>query len=480
VKPIWGEITAREINDAVAGRWVRGDAETVLKGLSTDSRTVVPGELFWALEGERYDGHDFVKQATDRGVAGIVVNQDFVRTKVFESMMAEGLSLIVMSVADTLRALGDLACWWRHRHSLRVVAVTGSAGKTTTKEMIGSILDQSHRTLRNPGNFNNLIGLPLSLLTAGPEHRMAVLEMGMNRRGEIGRLTEIADPDVGVITNVGHAHLEGLGDIRNVAKAKAEMVEKISAGAAVVLNGDDALLMETASKFRDDFVTFGLGRENKVRATEVHSHGSGGVSFNLHSEGGAWPVRLRVHGRHNVMNALAAAAAIFSLGGSVAHVVDGLTQFKGVKGRFTVIELQNGATLVDDSYNANPDSLRAALNAVSELSNGEGRVVLGIGEMLELGAETEAAHRDAGRAAAHIDVYRLLAMGQHASLVVAAAVEAGMDRKRVEVVRDHNEMVARIIEDLKAGDIVLIKGSRKVALDRVVEGLVRSATRGLL
>ncbi len=230
MKPIWGEITAREINHAAAGLWMKGDPETVFQGLSTDSRTVKPGELFWALKGDRYDGHDFVKQAADRGVAGVMLNRDFVRTQAFESMMAEGLPLIVMAVADTLKALGDLACWWRHRHSLRVVAVTGSAGKTTTKEMIGSILEQSHGTLRNPGNFNNLIGLPLALLMAAPGHQMAVLEMGMNRPGEIGRLTEIADPDVGVITNVGHAHLEGLGDIRNVARAKAEMVEKISTG----------------------------------------------------------------------------------------------------------------------------------------------------------------------------------------------------------------------------------------------------------
>jgi UDP-N-acetylmuramoyl-tripeptide--D-alanyl-D-alanine ligase len=475
VKPIWGEITAREINHAVVGLWVNGDPETVLQGLSTDSRTVKRGELFWALKGDRYDGHDFVKQAADRGVAGVVVNRGFVRTQAFESMMAEGLPLLVMAVADTLKALGDLACWWRHRHSLRIVAVTGSAGKTTTKEMIGSILEQSHGTLRNPGNFNNLIGLPLSLLTAGPDHRMAVLEMGMNHPGEIGRLTEIADPDVGVITNVGHAHLEGLGDIRNVARAKAEMIEKISAGATVVLNGDDALLMETASRFREDFVTFGLGRENRVRATEIRSHGSGGVSFNLHDGGGLWPVRLRVHGRHNVMNALAAAAAVFSLGGSPAQVVDGLTRFKGVKGRFTLIELHNGATLLDDTYNANPDSLRAALNAVSELSGAEGRVILGIGEMLELGAETEAAHREAGRRAAHMGAHRLLAIGPHAAFVVASAVEAGMDPNQAEVVRDHSDMVARIMGDLKAGDIVLIKGSRRIALDQVVEGLVRLA-----
>lgn len=476
MKPIWGEITAREINHAVAGLWVKGEPETVLKGLSTDSRTVKPGELFWALKGDRYDGHDFVRQAADRGAAGVAVNRDFVRTQALESMLAEGLPLTVMAVADTLKALGDLACWWRHRHSLRVVAVTGSAGKTTTKEMIGSILEQSHRTLRNPGNFNNLIGLPLSLLTAGPEHRMAVLEMGMNRRGEIGRLTEIADPDVGVITNVGHAHLEGLGDIRNVARAKAEMVEKISAGATVVLNGDDALLMETALGFREDVVTFGFGPKNKVRATGILSHGAGGVSFLLHGGGGVWPVRLRVHGPHNVMNALAASAAVFALGGSADQVVDGLTRFKGVKGRFTLIELQNGATLVDDTYNANPDSLRAALNAVSELSGREGRVILGIGEMLELGAESEDAHRDAGRTAARIGAHRLLAIGPHAALVVASAVEAGMHPNQAEVVRDHSDMVARIMGDLKPGDIVLIKGSRRMALDQVVAGVVRLST----
>jgi UDP-N-acetylmuramoyl-tripeptide--D-alanyl-D-alanine ligase len=473
VKPIWGEITAREINQAVAGLWVKGDPETKFKGLTTDSRNVKPGELFWALKGDRYDGHNFVREAADRGVAGVVVNRDFARTQAFEAMTAEGPPVTVMAVDDTIKALGDLAGWWRHRLSLRVVAVTGSAGKTTTKEMIASILEPSQGTLRNPGNFNNLIGLPLALLMAGPGHQVAVLEMGMNRRGEIGRLTEIADPDVGVITNVGHAHIEGLGDIFNVARAKAEMVENLSAGATVVLNGDDELLMETASRFREDVVTFGLGRGCKVRATEIRAHGAGGVSFTLHGEGGVWPVRLRLHGQHNVMNALAAAAAVFALGGPADQVVDGLARFKGVKGRFTLIALRNGVTLVDDTYNANPDSLRAALKAVSELPGSEGRVILGIGEMLELGGETEDAHKEAGRRAAHVRPRRLLAIGPHASLVVASAVEAGMHRSQAEVVRDHRDMVARIMEDLKPGDIVLIKGSRRMALDQVVEGLAR-------
>jgi UDP-N-acetylmuramoyl-tripeptide--D-alanyl-D-alanine ligase len=473
VEPIWGAITAGEVNEAVAGLWVKGDPETVLQGLSTDSRTVKPGELFWALKGDRYDGHDFVRQAVDRRVAGVVVNRDFLRSQAQETMKAEGVPLTVMAVADTLKALGDLACWWRHGHSLRVIAVTGSSGKTTTKEMIATILEPSHRTFRNPGNFNNLVGLPLSLLMVGPEHRVAVLEMGMNRRGEIGRLTEIADPDVGVITNVGHAHLEGLGDIRNVARAKAEMIERISPGSAVIINGDDALLMETASMFRGDFVTFGLGLKNKVTATEIRSQRSEGVSFKLHGGGGTWPIRLQVHGRHNVMNALAAAAAVFSLGESPTEVVDGLMRFEGVRGRFTLIALHNGATLVDDTYNANPDALRAALDAILELSGAEGRVILAIGEMLELGAETEEAHREAGRTAARIGAYRLFAIGPHAPLVVAAAVEAGMNRNQAEVVRDHRDMVARITADLQAGDIVLVKGSRKIALDQVVEGLVR-------
>jgi UDP-N-acetylmuramoyl-tripeptide--D-alanyl-D-alanine ligase len=251
------------------------------------------------------------------------------------------------------------------------------------------------------------------------------------------------------------------------------MIERISAGGTVVINGDDALLMETASRFREDFVTFGLGPQNKVRATEVRSRRREGVSFKLHGGGGVWSVSLRVHGRHNVMNALAAAAAAFSLGASPTQVVDGLMRFEGVRGRFTLIELQNGATLVDDTYNANPDALRAALDAILELSGAEGRVILAIGEMLELGAETEEAHREAGRTAARIGAYRLFAIGPHAPLVVAAAVEAGMNRNQAEVVRDHRDMVARITADLQAGDIVLVKGSRKIALDQVVEGLVR-------
>jgi UDP-N-acetylmuramoyl-tripeptide--D-alanyl-D-alanine ligase len=218
---VWGEITAKEILEPICGTWISGNQQTILKGLSTDSRKTGPGELFWALKGERYDGHDFVEMAIDRGAAGIVIQKDYWKGE-------GGRGPVVITVDDTLRALGDMAAWWRQHHSIQLVAITGSAGKTTTKEMAAGILKLGHKTLKNQGNYNNLIGLPLTLMQLDESYRRTVLEMGMNHPGEIARLTCIADPDVGVITNVGMAHIEGLGSLEGVARAKVELVEKLS------------------------------------------------------------------------------------------------------------------------------------------------------------------------------------------------------------------------------------------------------------
>ncbi|MDP6179478.1 MAG: UDP-N-acetylmuramoyl-tripeptide--D-alanyl-D-alanine ligase, partial [Desulfatiglandales bacterium] len=249
----WGEITAGEIISPIKGELKSGTPGSVFTGLSTDSREINPGQLFWALKGEKYDGHDFVEQAIDKGATGIVIKKGYLLK------IPPGRSLVLMKVTDTLKALGDLAGWWRHQHGIPVAAITGSVGKTTTKEMTASILGLGALTLKNKGNFNNLIGLPHTLLALEEVHGRAVLEMGMNRPGEIARLTEIADPDIGLITNVARVHLEGLGNIEGVARAKVEMLDKISKDGQVVLNGDDELLMRVASPFQKKTITYGLG-----------------------------------------------------------------------------------------------------------------------------------------------------------------------------------------------------------------------------
>ena len=243
MKAKWGEITAKEIIYAIDGELIAGNPESSLMGICTDSREIISGQFFWALQGERYDGHDFVKQAVEKGALGIVIKKSHRRE------ISPNGDLVVIVVEDTLRALGDLAGWWRHQHDVRVAAITGSVGKTTTKEMTANILELDAPTLKNRGNLNNLVGLPLTVLMMEERHCKAVLEMGMNRPGEIARLTEIADPDIGLITNIAKAHIEGLGDINGVARAKAELLEKISSDGQIILNGDDEVLMAVASHF---------------------------------------------------------------------------------------------------------------------------------------------------------------------------------------------------------------------------------------
>lgn len=459
----WGKVTAGEIARAMQGDVVSGDPRTRIAGVGTDTRALSPGKIFWALRGERFDGHDFLDQALEQGAVGVVAEADALRGRSFSE------NAVAIAVADTLKALGDLAGWWRHAHGVRVAVLTGSAGKTTTKEMASGILSLDEKTLHNPGNFNNLIGLPLTLLDLREEHRRAVLEMGMNHPGEIARLTEIADPDVGLITNVARAHLEGLGDVRAVARAKAELLDGMSPKGTAVLNGDDPLLMNEALRFRGRVLTFGLRGDNDMQAERIRDLGRKGIAFVLHYEEHEEEIRLNVPGRQNVMNALAAAALSTAMGVSIPIMVQGLAAFQGIPGRFSLLDLPGGGLLVDDTYNANPSSLRAALDSLAPLVRGQGRVIAGLGDMLELGRETVPAHLEAGRMVAERGVHEILALGDHAEEVVRGAVEGGLPLERARIVQTHEEMANGIHTLLRDGDVVLLKASRGMRLDRVVE-----------
>jgi UDP-N-acetylmuramoyl-tripeptide--D-alanyl-D-alanine ligase len=373
----------------------------------------------------------------------------------------------VIAVPDTLRALGDLAGWWRHQHRARVAAVTGSVGKSTTKEMAANILSLSRKTLRNRGNLNNLVGLPLTLFQLEGDHGAAVLEMGMNHPGEIARLTEIADPDVGLITNVARVHLEGLGDIRGVARAKVELVEKISPRASMILNGDDELLMKTAARFGRRALTFGTGRANDLRAGNLRNLGREGISFDLDHEGGTLPVRLRVPGTQHVFNALGAAAIAFSLEASPEQVAEGLEAFRGIPGRFTLSSLPGGMTLVDDTYNSNPFALRAAMESLRGLEGG--RVIVGLGEMMELGGESDSAHLEAGEMVAELSPDYFVAMGEHAGRMIEGALRKGFPKEKTGTAGSHEEMAHVLRKAAREGDLIFLKGSRGMGLEKVGE-----------
>jgi UDP-N-acetylmuramoyl-tripeptide--D-alanyl-D-alanine ligase len=345
-------------------------------------------------------------------------------------------------------------------------------GKTTTKEMAASILEQSAPTLRNEGNLNNLIGLPLTLLLLQETHQRALLEMGMNRPGEIARLTEIANPDIGLITNVGKAHLEGLGSTEAVARAKVEMLENISKNSRVILNGDDLLLMKEASRFKRKAITFGLEPKHPIYAEKIRSLGEKGIAFELHCFGQSKNVVLNVPGVQNVLNALAASAIVFCLDESLDGIAEGLNRFKGIKGRFTVSHLSKNVTLVDDTYNANPSSLRAAMHTVRELVVDGSRVIIGLGEMLEMGDETVTAHLEAGHMVAELDPFCFMAMGEHAHQMIEGAVSKGFPSDRAMIINSHKDMVRKIEDVMRPGDIILLKGSRKMQLEKVAEVLI--------
>jgi len=470
VAAVWGEITAKEIHNAVGGIRIFGEHQTRLAGISTDSRNIRPGDVFFALTGERYDGHDFISECVKKGAAGVVVETGFWDKKIVRERK-EFQDVVVIMVADTLQALGDFAGWWRKHHDAQVIAVTGSAGKTTTKEMTATILGLAHNTLKNEGNLNNLIGLPLTLLQLEKSHGKAVLEMGMNRSGEVARLTEIAAPDVGAITNVGRAHLEGVGNLEGVAKAKVELVEKMPSSGKVVLNGDDELLLKTASVFGRQATTFGLGLMNDVRADNIRNLGRKGVEFDLVYSGKASPARLRTPGLQNVSNALAAASVCMCTGEPVNNILDGLERFEGVKGRFMVSSLPGNTVLIDDTYNSNPSSLEAALESVSALAHKDMHIIVGLGEMMELGGSAERFHREAGRKVAELAPECFSAMGEHARDMIKGAVDAGMQKSKTRVAENHDEMIRIIRSEMREGCLIFLKGSRKMNLEKVVEGL---------
>lgn len=469
---IWGEITAGEILSPISGTLVSGKQQTILQGVSTDSRNIGPGELFCALKGDRFDGHNFAPMAIERGAAGIVVQKDWWDSGPdLPRLTSNSRHPVVITVDDGLKALGDLAGWWRHQHRVRVVAVTGSAGKSTTKEMTSGILELDSRTLKNKGNYNNLIGLPLTLLQLREGERNAVLEMGMNHPGEIARLTEISDPDVGIITNVGMAHLEGVGDLMGVVRAKWELAERISPRGKMVINGDDELLKKPASAFQKELITFGLRPKNDVRAAGIRNLGPEGISFDLECQGNSWPIRLKSPGLQNVFNALAASAAALCLNVRVEHIVEGLGSFEGIKGRFAVTRLPGRVMLVDDTYNANPLALKAVVESVQALVDEGGRIIVGLGEMKELGDASVSAHRQAGRWIAELGAHYFLVIGEHGQEMIKGAAESGMPENRMEIVKTHGEMVKKIREKVKEGDLIFLKGSREMGLEKVVEGV---------
>ncbi|MFH1138922.1 MAG: UDP-N-acetylmuramoyl-tripeptide--D-alanyl-D-alanine ligase [Pseudomonadota bacterium] len=430
-----------------------------LTGISTDSRSTRPGELFFALKGEKFDGHDYLAAALEKGAAAAVV-----------SGPAPGFPGVRLEVPDTLTALGDLAACLRGRFPIPAAAVTGSNGKTTTKEMVVEILQRKRNVLSTKGNFNNLVGLPLTLFGLRPEHQALVLEMGMNRPGEIARLTEIAAPNVGVVVNVGPAHIEGLGSLEGVARAKGELYERLGPRATAAVNLDDPLVRRIAEVHHGPRLTFGFDRRADVRGRGYRLAGFRGAAFDLLTPQGDARVRLRLLGRRNAQNALAAAATALALGASLEDITAGLEASRPFPGRLELKTLPGPVYLINDAYNSNPVSVQAALVVLSRL-RGKGRTIAVLGDMLELGVVSGEEHARVGRTAIELGINILAAVGPRSRDVVDAAGGAQPGRTRVVWFQDAEEAAPWLAGEIRPYDRVLVKGSRGMRMERVVRRL---------
>lgn len=455
-------LTVREIVAVTKGTLIGGEPDRGVGSFSTDTRTLQPGDLFIALKGKTFDGHAFLPQALARGAAGCVISSPP------EIPLPPGFGVI--QVEETQWALGQIANLWRGRYPVQVVAITGSNGKTTTKEMTGSILRQGHRVLVSAGNLNNLIGVPLTLFQLREEHQLAVLELGMNTRGEIHRLAEIAEPDVGVITNIGEAHLEFLGSVEEVAEAKGELLPFLSRDRVAVLNLDDPYLRPLLPRVRGRLVTFGLDPRADVRGERIRVRSNGRTHFTLCADGKRQPVHLNVSGRVNVSNALAAAAVGSALGCELDAIAAGLERAPAAAMRMQKILHPSGAVVINDAYNANPTSMEAALETFFRMVKGREAIVV-LGDMLELGAVSEVAHRKVGALVARARPALLITLGEGARAIGEGAALNGFDATRIHGCRDHGEAQAVLRPHLTRAPWILLKASRGMRLEKVLEEL---------
>lgn len=459
--------TIAEIAAATNGR-LTGPASGSVDGVSTDSRTVVPGQLFVPLRGDRFDGHSFINDVTARGITTLLADEQWLKSH----SVPESVSCI--AVKNTLRALGDLAAAWRLKFDIPTIGVTGSNGKTTVKEMLATVLQQIGPGLKTSGNLNNLIGLPQMLFQLRPEHGWAVLEMGMSEPGEINRLAEIAKPKVGIVLNALPAHLQSMGTVEAVAAAKGELLNRISDNGLAVVNADDprvASLHQNPSARR---LSFGINR-GEVRAKDIETLGLNGQRFLLVTPKGEATVHLKACGRHNIYNALATAAALLEKV-ELSAIAAGLEAFTPYKGRFRAEQL-DGITIIDDSYNANPASVKAALETLAQVAS-EGHRIAVLGDMLELGKHEIDAHKCVGAVAGR-NADRLYLLGTLMAKYAAEAAELNeMPGEAIILCENHQEIADKLHQSLRENDVVLIKGSRGMSMEQVAVELKKLMQHG--
>lgn len=459
MKPMF---TIGQAVDAMTGTLINETMQRrarAIVGVSTDSRMIKPDEVFVALKGDRFDGHEFVSDALAAGAAGAIVAETWYRAHARELPP----DATVIAVPDTLQALQALATVYRSQFTLPVVGITGTNGKTTTKEMVAAVLSTQYRTLKTPGNLNSQVGVPLVLFQLNRSHEAAVLELSMSHPGELTRLARMARPTVGVITNVGPAHLESLGSVEAVARAKGELLDYLPPDGTAVLNADDPLVMAQRFRTAAQLVTFGLTPAADIRAVELDVQLTG-TTFRL-SDGPVF--RLTIPGGHQVSNALAAIAVGRLFGVEIAAMQEALETVQPPAMRMHY-RMVGGRHLLNDAYNANPVSARAALSTLARAT--QGRRIAVLGDMLELGAGSEQAHREVGRAvpgAADL----LITVGERARSIADGAREAGMDEQAIVVCQTNDDASACLLAAAQPGDAILIKGSRGMKMEDIVVAL---------
>ncbi len=469
-------LTIGHLLEALSPYRAAGD-EPEVRSVGIDSREMEPGDVFVAFRGERRDGHDYASEAFARGaIAALVEHPVLADATTIDFRSDEGSRPPLLSfdrplqvvVDDTMSALQQWAAAWRSRFELPVTGITGSVGKTTTKELTYAVLSRRFETLKSEGNFNNEIGLPLTVLQLRPHHRQAVLEMGMYALGEISLLCDIARPSIGVVTIVGPVHMSRLGSLEAIVDAKRELVESLPESGAAILNYDEPLVKGMASHTRARVFYYGLDPSADLWADEIESRGLSGVSFTLHYEGETIRIQVPLLGRHSVHTALRATAVGLTVGMRWDEIVDGL-QDERAQLRLVTTSGLHGSLILDDTYNASPESVIAALNLLEDLP---GRRIAVLGDMLELGPAEERSHRLVGRrvkGVAHI----LVTVGARGKLIAEEALLDGMPASRVFSVGRAVEAIEVLEGLIDAGDVILVKGSRAVELDQVVAALSR-------
>jgi UDP-N-acetylmuramoyl-tripeptide--D-alanyl-D-alanine ligase len=453
-----------EILLATGGEMVREGKEVIFGDVVTDSREVGKGSVFVALKGERFDGHAFLRDAVLRSAGCLVVHD--------RTPFSHLRDATVIRVRDTLKALGDLAHYRREKMAPKVLAITGSNGKTTTKEMVAAILERASlegrslrgKVLKTEGNYNNLVGLPLTLLRLRGKERVTVLELGTSCPGEIRRLTEIANPDIGLITSVAPAHLTGLSTLVGVAREKGELFQRMDTRGIAVVNLDDPWVRRLGKKFKGEKITY--GKKGEVTGESCKALGVKGMEFTLRVGSRRRRIRLRLSGEHNILNAVGAAAMAYGLGVEVEAMRRGLEAVKPFPMRME-LERWKGIGIINDAYNANPSSTEAAVKTLAKIP-GRGEKIAILGDMLELGRESRKCHLELGKQVARYRVDRLYLLGDFADQVKEGAILGGMEEGRVIIRKNHRELAWMVRNRVRRGDWLLFKGSRGMNMEKVL------------